>query len=88
MSERQKETIEDIKNLQEEILLYQQELDAKRMLFAGDFRKEAGLSISELAEKLGVSTSYICMLENAKQPWSQKLWDKLINFIASSQKKP
>lgn len=86
MSERPKETIEDIKNLQEEIELYQQELDSKRMLFAEEFRKEAGLNISELAEKLGVSTSYICMLENAKQPWSQKLWDKLVDLVASTQK--
>lgn len=85
MSERPKETIEDIKNLQEEVKLYQQELDAKRMLFAEDFRKEAGLNISELAEKLGVSTSYICMLEKAKQPWSQKLWDKLVDLVASTQ---
>lgn len=85
MSERPKETIEDIKNLQEEVKLYQQELDAKRMLFAEEFRKEAGLNISELAKKLGVSTSYICMLENAKQPWSQKLWDKLVDLIASTQ---
>lgn len=85
MSERPKETIKDIKNLQEEVKLYQQELDAKRMLFAEDFRKEAGLNISELAKKLGVSTSYICMLENAKQPWSQKLWDKLVDLIASTQ---
>lgn len=88
MIERPKETIEDIKNLEEEIKLYQEELASKRMFFAEDFRKEVGLNMSELAEKLGVSTSYICMLESAKQPWSKKLWDKLVDLIASTQNQP
>ena len=66
-----------IEGLEEELKC----LEGIKVKFATDLRHDLNLSISHFAQILGVSSSYICMLEKGKQPWSAKLWGKLMKFV-------
>ncbi|GAB6100400.1 hypothetical protein JCM16358_22790 [Halanaerocella petrolearia] len=38
-----------------------------------EFRKDADLTQKQMAEKLGISESYYCLLENGKRPMKLKM---------------
>lgn len=50
-----------------------------------EIRKRRGLTQRELAEKVGVSESYICQVENGKMMSIRKL-DKLAEFLGCDAK--
>lgn len=45
-------------------------------------RDELGITQQEMAEKLGVSRNYVCMIETGEKPFSSKLRKKLVEIAA------
>ena len=48
------------------------------------FRKDLGLSQETLAERVGVSPVYICMIENGKRTMSLALLDRIANELETT----
>jgi len=57
------------------------------MLYLELIRKSRGFSQKELAERLGVSASYICLVEKRGYTPSDKFKKRSSNFLRISRKK-
>lgn len=39
-------------------------------------REERGISLKAFADRMGITPSFLCYLEQGKRHWSQELWKK------------
>lgn len=84
MNKEHQESLAKINDSIENLERVQKNLESVKVQFATNLRHDLNLSISHFAQILGVSSSYICMLEKGKQPWSAKLWGKLMKFVQNN----
>jgi transcriptional regulator with XRE-family HTH domain len=51
-------------------------------------RYASGLTVRQLAARIGISPSYLCEIENGKYPGARTLRDKILQELRSDAERP